>query len=189
MMFSLSCIDECYVVRSPTVTTMERDWAFGNVVCLYCHWFSGFLFGFRDCLFVWSLCFSRRAPQIVRFVGKRSEISGTWLLPWSLCSRILSLSLRCRFCTVVPCQGVAVMMKVDRNAREPESRAIIPSTPESWEFGELTLSLSLERVAEVRQNRCVHSSSIGCYPCSWLCCCGPRLLKRRRLYLLACKSV
>ncbi len=108
MIFILLCIDECYVVRSPTV--MERDWFFGNVVCIYCHWFSGF----RDAQSERRLSICLKSLSLTSSTFVRAFRScGNWhisvfccCLGFVLCSGALFFLLRVGFCTFVASQDI-----------------------------------------------------------------------------------
>ncbi len=96
---------------------MERDWVFGNVVCIYCHWLFCFVFetvreevvylsgvsvSYVECLKSWV------------FVRERSGIFGTWSLPW--------------FCTQASCLSFYVSIL---------HCCLLPGccVRQSWEFG------------------------------------------------------
>ncbi len=69
---------------------MERDWVFGNVVCIYCHWLFCFVF------------------ETVR--EEVVYLSAFWHI-WNLIAALVIVFGRfvslftCRFCTVVSCQA------------------------------------------------------------------------------------
>jgi hypothetical protein len=97
--FILILLDE-----STTVTTMKRDWDFGNVVCLYCHLF----------FFVFETV---RENNVSICLESLSLTSGTlshafsWLLPWLVFVLGHFVShLTCRFRTFVFCKVTGLLV-------------------------------------------------------------------------------
>ncbi len=89
---------------------MERDWVFGNVVCIYCHWLFCFVFETvrEEVVYLSGVSVSHVGylNKSFVFVWKRSGISGTWLLLWSLCSGVLSLYLYVAFALLSPARAM-----------------------------------------------------------------------------------